>query len=257
MSIQVFLFDGAALCFGSNANSNPHAHLALQLTFALGRDFTLHRPDADGAMVARPQRFACLAPDEPHHVVPADDDLAYLYVDCDALSHARWRDAGGQALEPDEALCEQLRVFRRSRCGDRQAAQDLALRWRQHSLPGLVRRVPTHPRLAHVVDYVDAMPLEAANHASLARRASLSPSRFAHLFREQTGLAVRNYLLWRRLIFALECLQQGQSITAAAHEAGFTDGAHLSRSCRRVLGSTPADLRVQLAPPPPRARSAS
>lgn len=257
MSIQVFLFDGAALCFGSNTNSNPHAHLALQLTVALGRDFTLHRPDADGALVARPQRFACLAPDEPHHVVPADDNLAYLYIDCGALSYIRWREAGGEPLAPDETLCQQLRAFRRSRCDDREAAQALALRWRQHSLPGLVRQMPTHPRLANVVEYVNAWPLEAANHASLARRASLSPSRFAHLFREQTGLPVRNYLLWRRLIVALECLRQGKSITTAAHEAGFTDGAHLSRSCRRVLGSTPADLRVQLAVPAGRIRSAS
>jgi AraC family transcriptional regulator len=257
MSIQVFLFDGAALCFGSNPNSNPHSHLALQLTFALGREFVLHRPDASGAMVVQPQRFACLAPDEPHHVAPADSELAYLYVDCGPVSYARWRDEGGQAVEPDAALREALLAFRQSRCSDRELALDLALRWRGHSLAGLVRGMPAHPRLAGVVEYVDAAPLDAGNHASLARRANLSPSRFAHLFREETGLPVRNYLLWRRLIYALECLQQGQSITAAAYEAGFTDGAHLSRSFRRVLGSTPADLRVQGLLPPARTRSAS
>lgn len=257
MSIQVFLFDSMALGFARNLNSNAHSHLALQLTLGLDREFALQRPDADGVITVRNVRFACLAPDEPHCVVTTDDELAYLYIDCDQISYRNWHSAGGSAVPPDERLCDELRVFRRSRCADSQAASDLARRWRSHSLPGLVRTSPSHPRLASIVEYLDAAPLDAGNHVSLAQRAHLSPSRFAHLFREQTGLPVRNYVLWRRLLYALNCLQQGQSITTAAHEAGFTDGAHLSRSFRRVFGATPTDLQVQIVVPHARARSAS
>jgi len=257
MSIQVFLFEKAALGFARNLNSNTHSHLALQLTLGLERDFCLHRPDAAGVMTAATVRFACLAPDELHYVEPTDHELAYLYIDCDLISYTNWHNAGGCVVEPDEKLREQLRVFQRSRSNDSQAASDLAQRWRNHSLPGLERAAPSHPRLASIVEYMDAAPLDAGNHVSLARRAHLSPSRFAHLFREQTGLPVRNYLLWRRLLCALTCLQQGQSITTAAHEAGFTDGPHLSRSFRRVFGATPTDLQVQIVVPHARARSAS
>lgn len=257
MSIQVFLFQDTALGFAQQLNSNTHSHLALQLTLGLDRDFELQRPDASGSMVSTFLRFACMAPDEPHYVVPTDVELAYLYLDIDLVSYANWRAGGGEVVAPDEHLCEQLRVFRRSRSSDSARAQELARRWRSHSLPGLVRAPASHRRLASVVEYVDAAPLEAGNHVSLARRAHLSPSRFAHLFREQTGLPVRNYVLWRRLLYALNCLQQGQSITTAAHEAGFTDGAHLCRSFRRVFGATPTDLQVQVVSPPARARSAS
>lgn len=257
MSIQVFLFPEIALGFALKLNSNAHSHLALQLTFGLDGEFVLQQPDDAGQMAAKQVQFACMAPDQLHQIVPPDGDLAYLYLDCDLVSYSRWRDAGGVAVAPDENLSSQLRAFRRSRCGDSQRAQELAQRWRAHSLPGLVRAAALHPRLAPVVEYVDAAPLQAGNHVSLARRANLSPSRFAHLFREHTGLPVRNYVLWRRLLFALNCLQQGQSITTAAYEAGFTDGAHLCRSFRRVFGATPTDLQVQVAEPPPRARSAS
>lgn len=257
MSIQVFLFDGIALGFARNLNSNAHSHLALQLTLGLERDFSLQRPDADGVMMTERVRFACLAPDELHYVVPTNDELAYLHLDCDLVSYTNWRSCGGTVVDPDDSLCDQLRIFRRSRCNDSQAASDLARRWRSHSLPGLARTAPSHPRLASIVEYMDSAPMDAGNHVSLARRAHLSPSRFAHLFREQTGLPVRNYLLWRRLLCALNCLQQGQSITTAAHEAGFTDGPHLSRSFRRVFGATPTDLQVQIVVPHARARSAS
>lgn len=257
MSIQVFLFADTALGFAQRLNSNAHSHLALQLTMGLDADYALQRPDAAGEMRTEHLRFACLAPEEPHYVLPTDIDLAYLYIDIDAVSYANWRAAGNEVAAPSPELCEQLRIFRRSRNADRNRAQQLIARWREQSLPGLARTPPSHPRLASVVEYLDGAPLEANNHVSLARRAHLSPSRFAHLFREQTGLPVRNYMLWRRLLHALNCLQQGQSITAAAHESGFTDGAHLSRSFRRVFGATPTDLQVQVLEPPPRARSAS
>lgn len=253
MSIQVFLFAETALGFARQLKSNAHSHLALQLTLGLECDYALQRPDGTGTLRTAHVRFACLAPDEPHYVLPTDDDLAYLYLDVDSVSYAEWRAAGNEAVAPDAQLCEQLRRFRRSRSGDHEAAQALIARWREQSLPGLERARPSHPRLASVVDYLDAAPLDANNHVSLARRAHLSPSRFAHLFREQTGLPVRNYVLWRRLLHALNCLQQGQSITAAAHESGFTDGAHLCRSFRRVFGATPTDLQVQVLEPPLRA----
>ena len=72
--------------------------------------------------------------------------------------------------------------------------------------------------------------------------AHLSVSRYAERFRAATGMPVRNYLLWRRLLLAVEKLRGGASVTDAAHESGFSDAAHLSRSFRRILGATPSDL---------------
>ena len=62
------------------------------------------------------------------------------------------------------------------------------------------------------------------------------------LFREATGLPVRNYLLWRRLLEATARLQAGEGVTATAHATGFADAAHLSRSFRRMIGAAPSSL---------------
>ena len=37
----------------------------------------------------------------------------------------------------------------------------------------------------------------------------------------------------------------GASVTRAAHHAGFADGAHMTRTFRRMLGATPSDLALQ------------
>ena len=69
---------------------------------------------------------------------------------------------------------------------------------------------------------------------------------FAHAFREQTGMAVRPYLRWLRLACALQAVARGQSLTAAAHEAGFADAAHFSRTMRRHFGVTPGSVLASL-----------
>ena len=75
---------------------------------------------------------------------------------------------------------------------------------------------------------------------TLARIAALSPSRFMHAFTESVGVPLRPYLLWLRLQRAAAELTGGASVTDAAHRAGFSDSAHLTRTFRRMLGATPS-----------------
>lgn len=77
---------------------------------------------------------------------------------------------------------------------------------------------------------------------ALAAEAALSPSRFAHLFRDLTGMAVRPYLRWLRLACAVEAAARGVSLTDAAHVAGFADAAHFTRTMRHHFGVTPGSV---------------
>jgi AraC-like DNA-binding protein len=78
--------------------------------------------------------------------------------------------------------------------------------------------------------------------AQVAAAACLSPDRARHLFREHTGLSVRAYVLWTRLNLALELLPAASQLTAVAHECGFADAAHFTRTFRHVYGITPSGL---------------
>jgi AraC-like DNA-binding protein len=64
----------------------------------------------------------------------------------------------------------------------------------------------------------------------------ISEGRFLHLFSEQMGITWRPYLLWHRVICAINALTKGSSATDAAHMAGFSDSAHLSRTFRSLFG---------------------
>lgn len=71
---------------------------------------------------------------------------------------------------------------------------------------------------------------------------ALSESRFLHLVKAELGIAWRPYLLWRRLICAVQAIKSGRSATDAAYLAGFSDSAHLSRTIKSTFGMTSKQL---------------
>lgn len=82
--------------------------------------------------------------------------------------------------------------------------------------------------------------------AEVANKLSLSESRFLHLFRQEMNIPWRPYLLWRRMICAILAMVKGHSATEAAHTAGFSDSAHLSRTFRAHFGMTIRDAQALL-----------
>jgi AraC family transcriptional regulator len=88
---------------------------------------------------------------------------------------------------------------------------------------------------------------------SAADMACLSPTRFAHVFRDQVGLPFSRYILWRKLTRAMVAIASERTIAAAAHAADFADAAHLTRTCYQMVGMAPSALMrgnfVEIASP--------
>jgi AraC-like DNA-binding protein len=110
----------------------------------------------------------------------------------------------------------------------------------------LADRIPPkiHPRINRVLRHLRERlgPDEDLSLETLASVARLSESRFMHAFTESLGIAVRPYILWLRVQRACSELSNGASVTQAAARAGFSDAAHLSRTFRRMLGTTPSQI---------------
>ena len=70
----------------------------------------------------------------------------------------------------------------------------------------------------------------------------LSESRLLHLFKQEMGLPIRNYILWHRLQLAFKELSNGHSLTKVAYLTGFSDQSHLTRTFVKTIGATPSSL---------------
>jgi len=107
---------------------------------------------------------------------------------------------------------------------------------------GVDPSVVSDERILRATAYIQRHLGEPLTLEQVAREVFLSPSRFRHLFVEQTGLALRPYILWRRFLRVWELLMAGESLSSAAHSAGFADAAHLTRTSRRMFGFPPSAM---------------
>jgi AraC family transcriptional regulator of arabinose operon len=99
-------------------------------------------------------------------------------------------------------------------------------------------------RIEAVLQFIAAHFQEPLDLETLARRAFLSPSRFSHLFKQQTKQAPLQFVENYRLERAAEKLLRGaQTIEQIAAEVGFHNAFHFSTRFRRRFGQSPSRYR--------------
>ncbi|UCC69726.1 MAG: AraC family transcriptional regulator [Armatimonadota bacterium] len=90
------------------------------------------------------------------------------------------------------------------------------------------------------------VPLRRINMAEAAYACSLSVAHFGALFRRVMGLSFGKFEMRNRLANAAHWLLTTDStVETIAHEAGFVDSSHLSRSFSRYYSKTPARYREE------------
>ena len=83
---------------------------------------------------------------------------------------------------------------------------------------------------------------EPVTAASCAAEAGLSPSRFLHLFKEETGISFRSFRAWKRARHLLHFANQDINLAHLAQDIGYPDSTHFSHSIRQVYGLKPKDI---------------
>lgn len=71
----------------------------------------------------------------------------------------------------------------------------------------------------------------------------LSASYLIRAFRQAYGMTPHAYVMNCRIEFCRSQLRSGRSIVDVAHEAGFSDQAHLQRSFKKFVAATPGQYR--------------
>lgn len=99
---------------------------------------------------------------------------------------------------------------------------------------------PARKVAADLRDLLDAHVVAGLSLAVAASRLGAHPTHLVRAFTAAYGLPPHAYLVGRRIDRARALLLAGHPPASAATEAGFYDQAHLTRTFRRYLGTTPA-----------------
>jgi AraC family transcriptional regulator len=246
-SAQYFPWEGGAVFVGTAGVFPAHAHQAIQICFLFEGRIRLRASD-DDAWTG--YDLGIVPSQHPHGMDGSRTQLgATLFVEPEtregrALTE-RYLRGGIANLERaavDSAVRE-LHAAALQRSGREsivERARRIVQALTQHTEP----TVASDERIARAVKYVNENLSAPLTLKQVAGVAYLSPSRFRHLFAEQTGMGLRQYILWRRFVSVWEHRMNGASLSAAAHAAGFADSAHLARTSRRMIGIPPSLLDV-------------
>lgn len=237
---------GCAFIGGGKAAVAPHAHYAIQLVMGAPKglrvQFGRHGPWHACA--------AALIPSRAVHSIDVTDCqwVAVIFIEPEtpegkALA-TRLR-SGPEVLDADTLAVVSKRLYRAwntEKSPDAVKAICLAV---VREAAQTAAREPSDPRVLAAVEFIRQRVNQPVTLTEVAKAAHLSPSRFRHLFVQETGMPLRTYVLWRRLLHVWVLLMQGETLSMAAHAAGFADSAHLSRTSRAMFGMAPSVLQMK------------
>ena len=238
-----YLWDGGFLALGrSEGVIQSHAHHAIQIVISIDGAASICGADGEwrsaGGIVVRPN---------VEHAYNGQGSMgALLLMDPESTEGSWLRAALPQDINflPEAALASCVTELQKFCQYPFDSMEVPALI--RHCVKSLCAGAPPirryDSRLTTVLNKIREstdlrMSVEAA-----AATVHLSPSRFAHLFKQQLGLPFRRYLLWRKLTRATLAIARERTITAAAHAADFADAAHVTRTFQQMFGIPPSAM---------------
>jgi len=227
---------------GNAALDAPRAHFTAAIKVALAGRFRVRARGMDWCAA----EAILTAPNAEQQVDGRGVRIANVLVDPETDAYARLMPrlaaspGGVSVLEP--SLVEALR----------QEASTLEDSSRSHVAVwdsmisrlaiGPARPRSLDPRVRRVAAVLKRELVTPRKVAELADLVNLSEGRLTHLFSEEMGLPLRQYVLWLRVRDVVFSLAAGATLTEAAHDAGFSDSPHLSRTFRAMFGDPPSVL---------------
>lgn len=231
-SLWVFDVPGAP---DASSRTEMHAHHAFQLTFSLGGSFTFSVENS-----AVPGPFAIVAPDTLH-AFEARGLVSHLFVEPESRAGRTLEQlmqgrpaatmTAAQVQDSPDLILAAFHSAQDPRSALREAGTKITDR-----IAGHARVAEPDRRVRQIIKWANENMDQSLGIDEAARSVGLSTSRASHLFVEETGLPFRTYVLWLRLVRAVDARVAGGTLTEAAQEAGFSDSAHLSRTFKRMFG---------------------
>lgn len=257
------------LIIASDIEAKPHSHHALQVTISMGEPFAFKSgdPDSEGIESKIEGLFqgVIIGADIEHSLQGTKGQYVTLLLDPELhqAKHILGHHQTTGFVEIDEVRLAQMRDF----IGLLLAAQTHVnqARANQEKYEKPIEQLMSilsqsdceqalEPRIEHLIQYIAQTEHKMASIEELAEQVQLSTGRLTHLFKEEVGIPIRRYLLWQRLLDAcvyaslhaheeVDCDgKSDMSLTQAAHQAGFTDSAHFSRTFKSMFGLHPSSF---------------
>jgi AraC-like DNA-binding protein len=231
----VHLWHEGILFIGTGIRNTLHRHFTASLVFALDGVFAF-RGDRGRW---RTLRGMAVAPNVAQQMDCRGARVVILQIDPETEAYermARLFAERGPVVELSDAVVDRLAAAAAVHVEPGFDPVALWTRGLEEVAGSWQTPMPIDTRIAQAMDLIKRAFPRAPSVATLAGAVGLSPGRLTHLWKDEVGIALRRYILWLRLRHVIARVSVGDSLTDAAHDAGFADSAHLSRTFSSMFG---------------------
>ncbi|MBT28551.1 MAG: hypothetical protein CMO01_02740 [Thalassobius sp.] len=226
---------------GSFADNQLHKHYAIQLSIAIEEPIRLSLPEFN----IETDKAIFIQPNVAHQLSCKGNHLLVLINPTSSIGHFWHRYSSKQLLEIDTQLVKDLKLLVSKYLASKIKKEEFI-----DQLNCQIQKYDCHcedyihsgdERIEKAIDYLNQNSERVVPLTEIAEHCHLSTDRFQHLFREITGQTYRRAQLWVKLMTALLQLKT-QPLTTIAHNCGFADSAHFSRTFKESFGFSPREF---------------
>ena len=184
--------------------------------------------------------MVAVLPNTQHTIASDYRSVLSIVIEPESVCPGVLEDLAARLAGPEgKAFADRIRaaylVLRERQAGDDFSSAEFDSLCLGEALPQRV----LDPRVARAILQIGKFCGEPVTAASCAVEAGLSPSRFLHLFKEETGIAFRSFRAWKRARHLLHFANQDINLAHLAQDIGYPDSTHFSHSIRRFYGLKP------------------
>ena len=235
----LYRWDDLVLSFSPVVDLQPHYHGAAELVVGLNQP--VHCCLDDNIVTAI---SILIPPGVTHQNQYTDPVSATLYFDPESSGYSQlrgqmsWNSGVYQGLPDESCFQDWLKEVYETPLSPEACQTQL----KAHLFAGAADNSEMDERVCRIVSELRGDPARDVTVAELAADVGLSEDRLHHLFTDQMGIPLHRFRLWLRLQQASRLYFAGHTLTYAAHDAGFADAAHFSRTFARMFGAPPGGV---------------
>jgi len=239
-----FFWAGQFMYVGKAIDTSAHDHHAIQIALSFDHPFYIKTSEGSFKKV-----MAVIIDSDQAHECRTNDNQ-FLLLNIDPMTNAgralKKMYLNGQTvmeLEPGETtkFLKTIEQHLDAEPCDSHLIYDITRQY-INKLCILEEATPYDERILKIMKLLKEKGDEPLKVEDLAAEVFLSPGRLTHLFKKQVGIPIRKYMLWTRILLALQKVFETRNLREAALYAGFSDAPHFNRTFRKMFGLYPSSI---------------